>query len=229
MPLLFVARCTHQDVCQGHQQPIGEATSGWRHNARTLRDDGNRFMPFPVPCCFPSSGRLRLPVFAPLPPLGFALPAAELYMRPIRAVVSRSWAAGLRAVIAQQSPNAPDTAALLHALPVEALWFSQGVVPAMHVPMTDAILRNHCRAPTLEQELIGLFYRQSHHTHTHSHAHTLTHSHAYTHTHTHRSTHCSCPGVTSRRTLLVSIDGEEAVCLRGVCLQLCPRMERPYT
>ena len=41
MLLLFVARCTHQDVCQGHQQPIGEATSGWRHNARTLRDDGN--------------------------------------------------------------------------------------------------------------------------------------------------------------------------------------------
>ena len=66
--------------CWAHalMQPIGGATSGWRHNARTLRDDGNRFMPFPVPCCFPSSGRLRLPVFAPLPPLGFALPAAEL-------------------------------------------------------------------------------------------------------------------------------------------------------
>ena len=36
------------------------------------------FMPLPVPCCFPSSGCLRLPVFAPLPTLGFALPAAEL-------------------------------------------------------------------------------------------------------------------------------------------------------
>ena len=40
MPLLFVARCTHQAVRQGHQQPIGGAKSGWRRNARALRDDG---------------------------------------------------------------------------------------------------------------------------------------------------------------------------------------------
>ena len=39
VPLLFVARCTHQDVRQGHQQPIGGARSGWRRNARALRDD----------------------------------------------------------------------------------------------------------------------------------------------------------------------------------------------
>ena len=38
--LLFVARCTHQTVRQGHQQPIGGAKSGWRRNARALRDDG---------------------------------------------------------------------------------------------------------------------------------------------------------------------------------------------
>ena len=40
VPLLFVARCTHQAVRQGHQQPIGGAKSGWRRNARALRDDG---------------------------------------------------------------------------------------------------------------------------------------------------------------------------------------------
>ena len=40
VPLLFVARCTHQTVRQGHQQPIGGARSGWRRNARALRDDG---------------------------------------------------------------------------------------------------------------------------------------------------------------------------------------------
>ena len=38
--LLFVARCTHQAVRQGHQQPIDGARSGWRRNARALRDDG---------------------------------------------------------------------------------------------------------------------------------------------------------------------------------------------
>ena len=38
--LLFVARCTHQAVRQGHPQPIGGAKSGWRRNARALRDDG---------------------------------------------------------------------------------------------------------------------------------------------------------------------------------------------
>ena len=38
--LLFVARCTHQTVRQGHQQPIRGAKSGWRQNARALRDDG---------------------------------------------------------------------------------------------------------------------------------------------------------------------------------------------
>ena len=40
VPLLFVARCTHQAVRQGHPQPIGGAKSGWRRNARALRDDG---------------------------------------------------------------------------------------------------------------------------------------------------------------------------------------------
>ena len=38
--LLFVARCTYQAVRQGHPQPIGGAKSGWRRNARALRDDG---------------------------------------------------------------------------------------------------------------------------------------------------------------------------------------------
>ena len=38
--LLFVARCTHQTVRQGHQQPIRGAKSGWRRNARALRGDG---------------------------------------------------------------------------------------------------------------------------------------------------------------------------------------------
>ena len=38
--LLFVARCTHQTVRQGHQLPIRGAKSGWRRNARALRDDG---------------------------------------------------------------------------------------------------------------------------------------------------------------------------------------------
>ena len=40
VPLLFVARCTYQAVRQGHPQPIGGAKSGWRRNARALRDDG---------------------------------------------------------------------------------------------------------------------------------------------------------------------------------------------
>ena len=40
VPLLFVARCTHQAVRQGHPQPVGGAKSGWRRNARALRDDG---------------------------------------------------------------------------------------------------------------------------------------------------------------------------------------------
>ena len=40
VPLLFVAMCTHQNVRQGHQQSIDGARSGWRRNARALRDDG---------------------------------------------------------------------------------------------------------------------------------------------------------------------------------------------
>ena len=40
VPLLFVARCTYQAMRQRHPQPIGGARSGWRRNARALRDDG---------------------------------------------------------------------------------------------------------------------------------------------------------------------------------------------
>ena len=40
VPLLFVARCTYQAMRQRHPQPIGGANSGWRRNARALRDDG---------------------------------------------------------------------------------------------------------------------------------------------------------------------------------------------
>ena len=39
VPLLFVARCTYQAMRQRHPQPIGGARSGWRRNARALRDD----------------------------------------------------------------------------------------------------------------------------------------------------------------------------------------------
>ena len=47
--LLFVARCTYQAVRQGHPQPIGGAKSGWRRNARALRDDGKTKQNAPLP------------------------------------------------------------------------------------------------------------------------------------------------------------------------------------
>ena len=40
VPLLFVERCKYQAMRQRHPQPIGGANSGWRRNARALRDDG---------------------------------------------------------------------------------------------------------------------------------------------------------------------------------------------
>ena len=40
VPLLFVAKCTYEAMRQRHPQPIGGARSGWRRNARALRDDG---------------------------------------------------------------------------------------------------------------------------------------------------------------------------------------------
>ena len=42
VPLLFVERCKYQAMRQRHPQPIGGARSGWRRNARALRDDGKK-------------------------------------------------------------------------------------------------------------------------------------------------------------------------------------------
>ncbi|EGD75817.1 hypothetical protein PTSG_07935 [Salpingoeca rosetta] len=114
------------------------------------------------------------------------LPPADLYTSSTPAVWSSKWAGRVSSLISRHAPHTSPTAALLHVLPPEALWFT----PVHVTRKPAAVIRGVCKAQSFDQLLQGVLVRQ---------------------------------------TIFTTIDGRRATCFRGICLQLCARLTRPYT